>query len=138
VLVAQANDRMQANRLLTPAGSSARDSLVEARKLDPTDPNVGQSIRELTGMLTDEARKSLGEGKLDEAQSSKLRHCGPPARLRGSGPGDGRTLACRCDQGGVRCGGCAPCTGVRGPQRRIDGGRHQAAHDRGQAHRSAG
>jgi TonB family protein len=69
VLVAQANDRMQAGKLITPASGSARDSLVEARKLDPTDPNVGQAIRDLTGMLTDEARKSLGEGKLDEAQS---------------------------------------------------------------------
>jgi protein TonB len=69
VLVAQANDRMQAGKLITPAGGSARDSLVEARKLDPTDPNVGQAVRDLTGTLTDEARKSLGEGKLDEAQT---------------------------------------------------------------------
>jgi TonB family protein len=68
-LVAQANDRMQAGRLIMPANGSARDALVEARKLDPTDPTVGQAVRDLTGELTEEARKSLGEGKLDEAQT---------------------------------------------------------------------
>ncbi len=68
-LVAQATDRMENGRLLTPAGSSARDSLVEARRLDPTDPAVAQAIRDLSGVLTEEARKSLAAGKLDEAQS---------------------------------------------------------------------
>ena len=68
-LVAQANERMQAGKLIAPANGSARDALVEARKLDPTDPTVGQAIRDLTGDLTEEARKSLGEGKLDEAQT---------------------------------------------------------------------
>jgi TonB family protein len=69
VLVAQANDRTQARKLITPAGGSARDALVEARRLDPTDPNVGQAIRDLTGLLTEEASKSLSAGKLEEAQS---------------------------------------------------------------------
>lgn len=68
-LVAQAADRMENGRLLTPAGSSARDSLVEARRLDPTDPAVAQAIRDLSGVLTEEARKSLAAGKLDEAQT---------------------------------------------------------------------
>ena len=68
-LVNQANDRMQNGRLLTPAGSSARDSLIEARRLDPTDPTVGQTIRELSGQLTEEARKSLTAGKIEEAQT---------------------------------------------------------------------
>jgi TonB family protein len=67
-LVAQANERMQSKRLLTPANGSARDALVEARRLDPTDPNVGQAIRELTAMLTEEARQSLAAGKPEEAQ----------------------------------------------------------------------
>lgn len=68
-LVAQANDRLQSGRLLTPASGNARDALVEARKLDPTDPNVGQGIRDLSNALVEEARKSLAAGKLDEAQA---------------------------------------------------------------------
>jgi TonB family protein len=67
-LVGQANDRMGNGRLIAPAGGSARDALIEARRLDPTDPTVAQGIRELSGMLTDEARKSLAAGKADEAQ----------------------------------------------------------------------
>jgi TonB family protein len=68
-LLGQANDRMQSERLLTPVGGSARDSLIEARRLDPTDPTVAQAIRELSGLLTEEARKSLTAGKIDEAQT---------------------------------------------------------------------
>ena len=67
-LVAQANDRMQNGRLLTPSGSSARDALIEARRLDPTDPSVAQGIRDLGGILTEEARGALAAGKADEAQ----------------------------------------------------------------------
>lgn len=68
-LVGQATDRMENGRLLTPAGGSARDALVEARRLDPTDPTVAQAIRDLSNVLTEEARKSLAAGKLDEAQA---------------------------------------------------------------------
>lgn len=68
-LVNQANDRMQSDRLLTPAGGSARDALIEARRLDPTDPAVAQAIRDLSGALTDKARESLAAGKTDEAQT---------------------------------------------------------------------
>lgn len=68
-LVNQATDRMQNGRWITPAGTSARDALVEARRLDPTEPTVQQAIRDLSGLLTEEARKSLGAGKVDEAQS---------------------------------------------------------------------
>ena len=68
-LVAQANDRMEKGRLVTPSGSSARDALVEARRLDPTDPTVAQSIRELTGLMTEDARKAVAAGKNDEAQA---------------------------------------------------------------------
>jgi TonB family protein len=68
-LVSQANDRMSKDRLIAPAGGSARDALIEARRLDPTDPTVAQGIRELSGMLTEEARKSLTAGKTDEAQA---------------------------------------------------------------------
>lgn len=68
-LVSQANDRMGNGRLISPANGNARDALLEARKLDPTDPTVLQSIRELSGALTEEARKSVAAGKFDEAQS---------------------------------------------------------------------
>lgn len=68
-LVTQANDRMQNGRLLAPPNGNARDALLEARRLDPTDPTVAQSIRELSNQLTEEARKALAAGKNDEAQA---------------------------------------------------------------------
>jgi protein TonB len=68
-LVAQANDRMQNGRLIAPAGNSARDALVEARRLDPTDPTVAQSIRDLSGQMAEQARQALAAGKNDEAQA---------------------------------------------------------------------
>jgi len=68
-LVSQGNERMQNGRLLAPQGNSARDSLVEARRLDPTDPTVAQAIRDLSGMLTEEARKAVAAGKLEDAQN---------------------------------------------------------------------
>jgi TonB family protein len=60
---------MQNGRLITPANGNAKDALQDARKLDPTDPNVVQAIREFTGMLADEARKSLAANKTEEAQT---------------------------------------------------------------------
>jgi TonB family protein len=68
-LVNQANDRMQNGRLVAPANGSARDALLEARRLDATDPNVVQSVREFSGLVTEEARKSLAAGNLAEAQT---------------------------------------------------------------------
>lgn len=68
-LVSQANDRMGNGRLLSPANGSARDALLEARRLDPTDPTVLNTIREFSAQLTEEARKSLAAGKIDEAQT---------------------------------------------------------------------
>ena len=59
----------QNGRLIAPANGSARDALVEARRLDPTDPTVAQSIRELSALITEKARKALAAGKTDEAQS---------------------------------------------------------------------
>ncbi len=67
-LVAQATDRMQNGRLISPSGGSARDALTEARRLDPTDPTVAQGIRDLSNELAEEARKSLSAGKNDDAQ----------------------------------------------------------------------
>lgn len=68
-LVNQANDRMENGRLVAPANGSARDALVEARRLDATDPNVVQSVRDFTGLLTEEARKSVAAGSLVDAQN---------------------------------------------------------------------
>ena len=68
-LVSQGNDRMANGRLITPTGASARESFLEARRLDVTDPNVAQGIRDLNAALIEEARKSIGTGRFDEAQS---------------------------------------------------------------------
>ena len=68
-LVNQANDRMQNGRLIAPANGSARDALTEARRLDATDPNVVQSVREFAGLLTEEARKSVAAGDMAAAQT---------------------------------------------------------------------
>jgi TonB family protein len=68
-LVNTANDRMQNGRLVTPANASARDALMEARRLDATDPNVVQSVRDFAALLTEEARKSVAEGDVAEAQN---------------------------------------------------------------------
>jgi TonB family protein len=67
-LVAQANDRMRNGRLLVPSSANARDALLEARRLDPTDPAVVQSIRELGRILVDEAGQALGDDNPDEAR----------------------------------------------------------------------
>jgi TonB family protein len=69
LLVNQANDRMQNGRLITPANGSARDSLLDARRLDATDPNVVQASRDFAALATEEARKSLAAGDLAAAQS---------------------------------------------------------------------
>lgn len=66
-LINAATDRMGNGRLLLPNNGSARDALLEARRLDPTDPTVVSTIREFSAQLTEEARKSLSAGNLDEA-----------------------------------------------------------------------
>lgn len=66
-LLSSANDRMANGRLLTPNNASAKDALLEARRLDPTDPTVLSTIREFSAQLTEEARKSLASGNVDAA-----------------------------------------------------------------------
>jgi TonB family protein len=68
-LLASANQRMQQGRLITPSGDSARDALNDARRLDPTNPDVAQSFRDLANLVVDEARKSVTAGKTEEAQT---------------------------------------------------------------------
>ncbi|MFC4310038.1 TonB family protein [Steroidobacter flavus] len=66
-LVNSANDRMANGRLLTPNNGSAKDALLEARRLDPTDPTVLSTIREFSAQLTEEARKALASGNVEAA-----------------------------------------------------------------------
>ncbi|WP_129781152.1 energy transducer TonB [Peristeroidobacter soli] len=66
-LVNSANDRMANGRLLTPTNGSAKDALLEARRLDPTDPTVLSTIREFSAQLTEEARKALASGNVEAA-----------------------------------------------------------------------
>lgn len=68
-LLNQANDRMANGRLLAPTNGSAKDALLEARRLDPTDPTVLSTIREFSTQLTEEARRSLAAGRTEEAQN---------------------------------------------------------------------
>jgi TonB family C-terminal domain len=68
-LLSQANDRMQNGRLISPPGGNARDALLEARRLDPTNPAVAQAIRELSSALVNQARELVAANRLDEAQA---------------------------------------------------------------------
>jgi TonB family protein len=63
----QVNQRMEAGRLLSPAGQSARDALFEARRLDPTDPAVIQGLRDLTARLVADGDRALAAGQRDQA-----------------------------------------------------------------------
>jgi len=69
MLVANAGEHLRAGRLIAPAAGNARASLLEARKLDPTDPTVTQGIRELGVNLADAARAELATGKTREARA---------------------------------------------------------------------
>jgi TonB family protein len=69
LLVNQANDRMQNGKLITPANGAAIGPLQDARRLDPTDPNVVQASRDFAALATEEARKSLAAGDLAAAGS---------------------------------------------------------------------
>jgi protein TonB len=68
-LLAQSKDRIQNNQLIAPTGSSARDALVEARRIDPTDPAVAQGFRDLSARLVEEAQAALKAGKPRDAQT---------------------------------------------------------------------
>jgi protein TonB len=68
-LLAQATQRVEQDRLVTPQGESARDALLEARRLDPTDPNIAQAFRDLGGRVAESARQAANSGQMDQAQS---------------------------------------------------------------------
>jgi TonB family protein len=67
-LVERAQDYIQAGALMEPAGDNARDVLVQARRLDATDPAVAQGTRELNNAFIAAAGKSVAAGELDKAQ----------------------------------------------------------------------
>ncbi len=67
--LAEAQDDMDAGRLVTPAGNSAREAIAEARKLDPTDPAVAQAQRNLNNRLIDAARRAAEQGQGEQAQT---------------------------------------------------------------------
>ena len=81
-LVNEADEQLARGRLIAPAGDNARDTLISARRADPTDPLVVQSIRTLAATLTDEARKALAAGRTRDAQAFV-----DSARLLGSAGG---------------------------------------------------
>lgn len=68
-LLASAQDDMDAGRLLAPAGNNARDSILDARKLDPTDPSIAQAQRSLSTRLIDAARRAAEQNQTEQAQS---------------------------------------------------------------------
>jgi TonB family protein len=68
-LVAKARALTMQGSLTVPNGGSARDLLLEARRLDPTNPVVTQGLRDLYQAMADEAARLSKAGKSDEAQT---------------------------------------------------------------------
>lgn len=69
-LVQQASADIAAQRYTRPRGSNARDALLEARKLDPSDPAVVLATNQLVSTLTDAAKKAASAG--DTARAKEL------------------------------------------------------------------
>ncbi len=68
-LLAAAQEDMDEGRLISPASNNARDSILEARKLDPTDPSIAQAQRTLSNRLIENARRSAEQNQMDQAQA---------------------------------------------------------------------
>jgi len=67
-LIQQASVDMAAQRYLRPRGANARDALLEARKLDPTDPAIGLAMNQLIMTLTEAAKKAAATGDVNQAK----------------------------------------------------------------------
>ena len=133
-LVNSANDRMLNGRLLTPTNGSAKDALLEARRLDPTDPIVLATIREFSTQLTEEARKSLAGGNIDAATAyvQGARQMGSAgsalaaverslAEATRTGPGAGPSTAANSTQsGGARRPANSPASSQAGAGPNVD------------------
>lgn len=68
-LLASAEEDMDAGRLIAPASNNARDSILDARKLDPTDPSIAQAQRNLSNRIIEAARRAAEQNQMDQAQS---------------------------------------------------------------------
>lgn len=68
LLVAQSYERMRSGQLIAPVGRSARDALLAARRLDPTEPLVIQALRDLSAALVDAASNAVTAGQRSEAR----------------------------------------------------------------------
>lgn len=68
-LLALASQRMEQEKLVSPSGESARDSLAEARRLDPTDPAVLQVSRDLINRVVEASKQAASAGNLEQAQT---------------------------------------------------------------------
>jgi len=68
-MLADAQEDMDAGRLISPSGNNARDAITEARRLDPTDPAIAQAQRNLNNRLIDGARRAAEQGQSEQAQS---------------------------------------------------------------------
>jgi TonB family protein len=68
-LLAAAQEDMDAGRLINPAGNNARDSILDARKADPTDPTVTQAQRALASRIIDAARRAVEQNQTEQAQA---------------------------------------------------------------------
>lgn len=69
-LLAEAQEDMDAGRLIAPANNNARTSILEARRLDPTDPGVTQAQRSLSSLLVEAARRAADQSQTDLAQTN--------------------------------------------------------------------
>lgn len=65
-LVLLANERIRSNQLVG-GNDSAHAYLLAAKRLDPADAGVQQGIATLASLLQTNARKSMSDGRLDEA-----------------------------------------------------------------------
>ena len=65
-LVLLANERIRSNQLVG-GNDSAHAYLLAAKRLDPADPGLKQSIAALAALLQANARKAMSDGRLDEA-----------------------------------------------------------------------
>jgi TonB family protein len=68
-LLAEAQQDMDNGRLISPARNNARDSVLEARRLDPTDPSIAEAQRALSNRLIEGARRAAEQNQMDQAQT---------------------------------------------------------------------
>ncbi len=68
-LLADAQEAMDAGRLIAPAGNNARASILEARRIDATDPGVAQAQRALSTLLIEAARRAAEQNQNEPAQN---------------------------------------------------------------------